>query len=81
MKTGGALSIWFFIGLCLGVNGLLIFITGIYEIIHPPQQQLVLSNLHANVWWGAILLILGVLYSIPLGNEKGCRKTLNRSRS
>ncbi len=64
MKTGGALSIWFFIGLCLGVNGFLIFITGIYEIIHPPQQQLVLSNLHANVWWGAILLILGVLYSI-----------------
>ena len=64
MKTGGALSIWFFIGLCLGVNGLLIFVTGIYEIIHPPHQQLVLSNLHANVWWGAILLILGVLYSI-----------------
>jgi hypothetical protein len=64
MKTGGALSIWFFIGLCLGVNGLLIFITGIYEIIHPPQQQLVLSNLHANVWWGGILLILGALYAI-----------------
>jgi len=59
MKTGGALSIWFFTGLCLGVNGLLIFITGIYEIIHPPQQQLVLSDLHANVWWGGILLVLG----------------------
>jgi hypothetical protein len=64
MKTGGALSIWFFIGLCLGVNGLLIFITGIYEIMHPPTQQVVLSNLHANVWWGAILFILGVLYTI-----------------
>lgn len=64
MKTGGALSIWFFTGLCLGVNGLLIFITGIYEIIHPPQQEVVLSNLHANVWWGGILLVLGALYSL-----------------
>ena len=64
METGGALSIWFFTGLCLGVNGLLIFITGIYEIIHPPQQQLVLSDLHANVWWGGILLVLGALYAI-----------------
>ncbi len=64
MKSGGALSIWFFTGLCLGVNGLLIFITGIYEIIHPPQQQVVLSDLHANVWWGGILLVLGVIYAI-----------------
>ena len=29
MKSGGSLSIWFFVGICLGVNGLLIFITGI----------------------------------------------------
>ena len=34
MKTGGALSIWFFTGLCLGVNGLLIFITGIYGALY-----------------------------------------------
>ena len=66
MKSGGALSIWFFIGLCLGVNGLLIFVTGIYELIHPPQQQVVLCNLHANVWWGGILFVLGLLYSHSL---------------
>jgi hypothetical protein len=64
MKSGSHLSIWFFTGLCLGVNGALIFATGIYEIIHPPANQVVLSDLHANVWWGAVLLILGVFFAL-----------------
>jgi len=64
MKSGSHLSIWFFTGLCLGVNGALIFATGIYEIINPPANQVVLSNLHANVWWGAVLLILGVFFAV-----------------
>lgn len=64
MKSGSHLSIWFFTGLCLGVNGALIFATGIYEIIQPPANQVVLSNLHANVWWGAVLLILGVFFAV-----------------
>jgi hypothetical protein len=64
MKSGGALSIWFFIGVCLGVNGALIFATGIYEIFHPPAEQVVLSNIHANVWWGGVLLIFGLIYAI-----------------
>lgn len=64
MKSGGSLSIWFFTGICLAVNGGLIFATGIYEIIRPPANNVVLSNLHANVWWGAVLLILGVFFSL-----------------
>ena len=64
MKSGSHLSIWFFTGLCLGVNGGLIFATGIYELIQPPANQVVLSNLHANVWWGAVLFILGLFFSV-----------------
>jgi hypothetical protein len=64
MKTGGSLSIWFFTGICLGVNGLLIFVTGIYETFHPPAEKVVLFNLHANIWWGALLLILGLFFSV-----------------
>jgi FtsH-binding integral membrane protein len=64
MKVGGSLSIWFFIGISLAVNGAVIFATGIYEMVHPPEHQVVLYNLHANVWWGGILLALGLLFSL-----------------
>ncbi|HLV87066.1 MAG TPA: hypothetical protein VKV39_08835 [Candidatus Sulfotelmatobacter sp.] len=64
MKAGGSLSIWFFTGLCLGVNGALIFARGLYELVHPPPEPVVLFELHANVWWGAILLILGITYCL-----------------
>ena len=66
MKSGGSLSIWFFVGISLAVNGAVIFGRGLYELMYPPPQeaQVVLANLHANVWWGAVLLILGLLFSV-----------------
>ena len=64
MKSGGTLSIWFFIGISLAVNGAVIFARGIYELMSPPEHQVVLYNLHANVWWGAVLLILGLFFSV-----------------
>ena len=64
MKSGGSLSIWFFIGISLAVNGAVICATGIYELMYPPANQVVLSNLHANIWWGAVLLILGLFFSL-----------------
>jgi hypothetical protein len=56
-------SIWFFIGISLLVNGVLIFGAGVYEIWHPPAQQVVLYNLHASVWWGALMTLIGGWYS------------------
>lgn len=64
MKSGGSLSIWFFIGVSLAVNGAIICGTGIYELMSPPEHQVVLYNLHANVWWGGILFILGAFFSL-----------------
>jgi len=64
MKSGGSISIWFFIGLSLLVNGLLILASGIYELIRPPQVRVVLFDLHANVWWGAILAVIGSAYCV-----------------
>jgi hypothetical protein len=61
MKAGGSLSIWFFIGVCLLVNGALICGTGIYELVSPPAEKVVLYDLHANVWWGGVLFILGLI--------------------
>jgi hypothetical protein len=62
MKRGDSISIWFFIGSSLLVNGLLILGAGIYELFYPPQNPVVLFQLHANVWWGAVLFLLGVVY-------------------
>jgi hypothetical protein len=64
MKSGGSLSIWFFIGVSLLVNGAVILARGIYEIVSPPEHQVVLYKLHANVWWGALLLVLGLFFSM-----------------
>jgi hypothetical protein len=62
----GGISIWFFIGLSLLFNGILIFGAGIWELIYPPvlEKQVVLFHFHASVWWGGLLLILGLIYCI-----------------
>ena len=58
-------SIWFFIGISLAVNGALILAAGIYELVKPPANPgVVLYNLHANVWWGAVLLLFGLIYCV-----------------
>jgi hypothetical protein len=54
------LSIWFFVGILLTFYGLIITGAGIYGLFVPPPT--VLSNLHADLWWGAILLAIGVFY-------------------
>jgi hypothetical protein len=58
------ISIWFFIGLSLLVNGILITGAGVWELISPPANRVVLFQYHANVWWGAFLLLVGVLYCV-----------------
>jgi len=62
MKAGGSISIWFFIGVSLLFNGVLILAAGIYQYLQPPETPTVLFNLHAGIWWGALLAILGAIY-------------------
>ena len=64
MKAGGSISIWFFIGVSLLVNGLLILASGIYELIHPPAAPVVLFHLHPAIWWGGLLAAIGAFYCI-----------------
>jgi hypothetical protein len=58
------IPVWFFVGILLLVYGALIFGTGIYEVAHPPQSRVVLYDLHADIWWGGLLMILGLVYSL-----------------
>jgi hypothetical protein len=57
------LSIWFFIGVLLLVYGVLICGAGIYELSSPPEHPVVHADLHAGIWWGALLLVLGGIYT------------------
>jgi FtsH-binding integral membrane protein len=56
------IPVWFFVGLLLLVYGVMIFVSGLSEWTNPPDT--VLAELHAPVWWGALLIILGALYCL-----------------
>ncbi len=55
------LPVWFFVGLLLGVYGAVIFASGLEEWSHPPAT--VLAGLHAPVWWGGLLFLIGAIYT------------------
>ncbi len=63
MHRPGMLSIWFFVGVLLLAYGVLILGAGLYEFVSPPTRQVVLSELHAGVWWGVLLIVLGGFYT------------------
>jgi len=79
MKAGGTLSIWFFIGISMLVNGALICGAGIYELVSPPENRVVLYNLHASVWWGGLLFVLGIFYCIHFSPAKERARQANHS--
>lgn len=65
------IPIWFFIGLLLSVYGVLILGTGIYGLLNPPEHPVVLANLHVDIWWGILLLVVGLIYDIKYWPSKG----------
>ncbi|MGA8731633.1 MAG: hypothetical protein WB608_22940 [Terracidiphilus sp.] len=60
----GHISIWFFIGVLLTVYGAMIFASGLLDLATGHIPNVVLANLHAPVWWGGLLLALGLFYGI-----------------
>ena len=59
-----SISIWFFIGVLLTVYGVLILSYGLWELATGHVANVVLANLHAPVWWGALMLALGLFYAL-----------------
>lgn len=62
---GSRIAIWFFIGLLLVIYGVMIIGAGLAEWSssnYPAGVEL--NNLHAPVWWGGVLLALGLFYVI-----------------
>jgi len=62
---GSKIPIWFFIGVMLLAYGGMVLAYGLYEAAtgnYPAAVQL--PELHTPIWWGGILLVLGVLYVV-----------------
>ncbi len=64
------ISIWFFIGILLGIYGILILASGINDLLHPYAYTVRLAYLHADIWWGALLIILALIYIIKFAPKK-----------
>lgn len=67
-------SIWFFNGVLLAVYGAMIGGYGVYELVSGTLPPVVLARLHAPLWWGAGMLVLGLFYCIkflPGRNKPG----------
>ena len=64
MHGPGFISIWFFIGVLLTAYGVVVTATGVYELANAPANPPVLYNLHASLWWGIVLLVIGLIYFV-----------------
>jgi hypothetical protein len=81
MHRPGMISIWFFIGALLLAYGVLICGSGIYEAVSPSAAAAAaaksnlhwsgVDNLHVAIWWGALLIVLGAIYTIRFAPGKG----------
>jgi hypothetical protein len=49
----------------------LILGAGIYDLSNPAAHPVVMSELHAGIWWGALLIALGVVYSLRFRPGRG----------
>lgn len=64
MEGRGLISIWFFIGVILWIYGVIIFGASVYDYLSPSPTQVVMADLHAGIWWGALLIVIGAVYSL-----------------
>jgi len=65
MVGNKGISIWFFIGTLLLIYGLIITAANIYEYFsHSMERVIVLKELNFGIWWGILLIIIGLIYFI-----------------
>jgi hypothetical protein len=65
------IPIWFFVGALLTVYGLLVFGAGVYGWLYPPEHKVALWEYHADVWWGALIVIFGLVYVVKFWPREG----------
>jgi len=65
MVENKGISIWFFIGSLLLLYGIIITVANIFEAIYSSfGRNVVLKELDFGIWWGLLLIIVGLIYFI-----------------
>jgi hypothetical protein len=71
MESEHQVPIWFFVGFLLLIYGILIVGAGIYALQVPTDVEISLKAswpdapwyfLHADIWWGAVMTVVGAAY-------------------
>lgn len=57
------IPIWFIIGINILVIGAIIFVTGLVRW-NQPAPGIAMTRVHPDVWWGALMTIIGLVYTI-----------------
>jgi len=63
-KTEGLKTIWYFVGIMLTLMGVLVCLAGIIDVFMSVAQKTVLGNLHPSIWWGAVMVVTGLIFLI-----------------
>lgn len=64
------MSIWFFCGVLFLLYGIIITAAGIYDLFYPPVVKTVLYQLHPAVWWGGLIGLAGLGYTLRFWPRK-----------
>lgn len=72
MESEHQVPIWFFIGALLLLYGLIIFGVGVYHfaVPPPPETRVALYDLHADVWWSALMIVMGAFYCLKFRPDR-----------
>ena len=71
-------EVWFYIGVLLGLYGIMLSVAGVYQWVHPPA--VVLARVHATFWAGVLLLIVGGTYTVLYWPRPGSSDAHDGSR-
>ena len=64
------IPIWFIIGINILVIGAIIFVTGLVRW-NAPADGVEMTWLHPDVWWGAFMTVVGLVYTIKFRPKPG----------
>jgi len=61
-KKEGLKTIWYLVGIVVTAMGALVLLAGIIDVFISAPAKTVLAELRPGIWWGAIMLITGLIF-------------------